>query len=82
MAPSRWIYVAAMAAGVCFLVLVGAAQSFARVPAIHARAPTMAEPPSAIAQLTVPAIFAAIVLRLRVPIGLPARLNAWPLPPA
>jgi hypothetical protein len=42
----------------------------------------MAEPPSAIAQLTVPAIFAAIVLRLRVPIGLPARLNAWPLPPA
>jgi len=61
----RWIYVAAMDAGVCFPVLVGVAQSFAKVPAIRALAPTMAEPSSAIAQLTVPAICVAIGLAPR-----------------
>jgi len=58
----RWVYAATMVASVYFLVFVGVAQSFAKVPAIHALAPTQAEPPFAIAQLIVLAIFVAIGL--------------------
>jgi uncharacterized membrane protein len=56
----RWFYAAAMVASVYFLAFVGVAQLFAKVPAIHALAPTQAEPPFAIAQAVLLGIFVII----------------------
>jgi len=46
----RWIYGVGIAASLYLLSFVGVAQAFLKVPAIHALAPTQAEPPFAIAQ--------------------------------
>jgi hypothetical protein len=40
-----------------FLVFVGIAQAFAKAPALHALAPTQSEPPFAITQAVVLALF-------------------------
>jgi hypothetical protein len=58
-------------------VFVAVAQSFMKIPAVHALAPTQKEPPFLIAQLVVMAIFAVIgifaVKKFRIePIAAPA----------
>ena len=53
----RWIYVAGAMAGFYFNTFVLVAQSFMKVPALHALAPTQKEPPFAVAQLGVLALF-------------------------
>jgi len=56
----RWIYVVAAVTALYLNVLVLVAQAFAKLPALHALAPTQAEPPFAIAQGVVLVIFIAI----------------------
>jgi hypothetical protein len=53
----RWLYVLGIVIGEYFLVFVGVAQSFGKIPALAALAPTQSEPPFAIAQAIVLAIF-------------------------
>ncbi|MET0225632.1 MAG: hypothetical protein ABW187_04255 [Dokdonella sp.] len=53
----RWIYVVTAVIGLYLNVFVLVAQGFAKVPALHALAPTQAEPPFAIAQGIVLVIF-------------------------
>jgi hypothetical protein len=53
----RWIYVVTAVIALYFNVFVLVAQSFDKVPALKALAPTQSEPPFAIAQLIVLAIF-------------------------
>jgi hypothetical protein len=53
----RWIYAATTVASLYFLVFVGVAQAFAKIPMLRATAPTQSEPPFLIAQLIVLAIF-------------------------
>jgi hypothetical protein len=56
----RWIYVVTALASLWFNVFVLVAQGFAKVPALHALAPTQAEPPFAIAQAIVFVIFVVL----------------------
>jgi hypothetical protein len=56
----RWIYVVSSIIALYLNVFVAIFQSFLKVPALHALAPTGKEPPFAIAQLTVMALFAAL----------------------
>ncbi len=58
----RWIYVVTIAVAAYFLVFVTVAQAFKKVPSLHAMAPTLSEPPFAVAQLVVLVIFAAIIV--------------------
>ena len=58
----RWIYVTAAAAALYFNVLVLIVQSFQKVPALHALAPTQSEPPFVVTQLAVLAIFIVLTL--------------------
>lgn len=55
----RWraVYVASAVASLYLLVFVGVAQAFAKVPQLQALAPTQSEPPFAIAQAVVLALF-------------------------
>ncbi len=53
----RWIYALGMVLSLYFLSVVGVAQLFKKVPALHALAPTQAEPPFLMAQLVVLAVF-------------------------
>lgn len=55
----RWraVYVAGAVASLYLIVFVGVAQAFAKVPALQAQAPTQSEPPFAIAQAVVLALF-------------------------
>lgn len=46
----RWIYVIGVVLSLWFDVFVAIAQAFMKIPAVHALAPTQAEPPFAIAQ--------------------------------
>jgi hypothetical protein len=46
----RWIYAAAMVAGVYLLIFVGIAQAFAKLSFLQGLAPTQSEPPFTIAQ--------------------------------
>jgi hypothetical protein len=55
--PWRWIYAAGQAITLYFLVFVLVAQFFKKVPALTALAPTLSEPPFAIAQTVVLAVF-------------------------
>ncbi|CAA0097647.1 Uncharacterised protein [Starkeya nomas] len=72
----RWnaVYVAGVVTSLWLLVFVGVAQAFAKIPVLHALAPTQSEPPFAIAE--------GIVLVLFVLAGLAAvrgsRLTARP----
>jgi hypothetical protein len=54
----RWVYAATAIAALYLNVFVGVAQLFQKVGFLHALAPTQSEPPFAIAQLIVLALFA------------------------
>jgi hypothetical protein len=58
----RWIYAVGVTLGEYFLVFVLIAQAFAKVNALHALAPTQSEPPFAIAQLILLAIFVVLTI--------------------
>jgi hypothetical protein len=58
----RRIYAAGAVLALYFLVFVGVAQLFAKVPALHALAPTQAEPPFAIAEGAVLVLFVALTI--------------------
>ena len=56
----RWIYVTAAATALYFNVLVLIVQSFQKVPALHALAPTQSEPPFLIAQGSALVVFLVV----------------------
>jgi hypothetical protein len=58
----RWLYAVCTVVAFYFLVFVLIAQAFKKVPALAALAPTLSEPPFAIAQLAVLVIFAVIIV--------------------
>jgi len=58
----RWIYVVSASVALYFNVFVLVVQSFEKVPALHALAPTQKEPPFAVTQLVVLALFAAATI--------------------
>jgi hypothetical protein len=53
----RWIYVVGAVIALYFNVFVGVVQSFEKIPALTAMAPTQAEPPFKLTQLVVLALF-------------------------
>ena len=53
----RWIYVVAAVAALYLDVFVGVFQSFLKIPAVHALAPTQSEPPFFVAQAVVLVLF-------------------------
>lgn len=57
----RWIYAVAALLAFYLNVFVLVAQLFKKVPALHALAPTLMEPPFAVAQLIVLAFFAWLI---------------------
>ena len=59
----RWIYVVSAMLALYFNVFVLVVQSFERVPALKALAPTQSEPPFAIVQLAVLALFITLTVR-------------------
>jgi hypothetical protein len=65
----RWIYAVSVVITVYFLVFVTIVQAFLKVPALHAVAPTQAEPPFVFAQFSALLAFLAltitVVLRFR-----------------
>lgn len=58
----RWIYVVSASVALYFNVFVLVVQSFEKVPALKALAPTQKEPPFAIAQLLVLALFVVLTV--------------------
>ena len=58
----RPAYVIGITANAFFLVFVGVAQAFAKIPSLQALAPTQSEAPFAITQLIVLAIFVVIAI--------------------
>jgi hypothetical protein len=58
----RWIYAMSVAIALFFLCFVLVAQLFAKVPALHALAPTQAEPPFAIAEIVLLVLFAVLAV--------------------
>jgi len=60
--PWRWIYVVGAVVALYLNVFVGVAQSFLKVPALNALAPTQSEPPFLIAQSVVLLIFIAFAV--------------------
>jgi hypothetical protein len=58
----RPIYAVGAVLALYFLVFVGVAQLFAKVPALHALAPTQAEPPFAIAEGAVLVLFVVLAV--------------------
>jgi hypothetical protein len=59
----RWIYVVTAVLALYLNVFVGVAQSFDKIPALHALAPTATETPFKIAQLIVLVIFVVLGFR-------------------
>ena len=58
----RWIYVVSASVALYFNVFVLVVQSFEKVPALHALAPTQKEPPFAVTQLVVLALFVVLTI--------------------
>jgi hypothetical protein len=56
----RWIYAATATTALYFNCFVGVVQSFQKIPVLAALAPTQTEPPFAMAQIAVLAIFIAL----------------------
>jgi hypothetical protein len=56
----RWLYVAGATAALWTNMFALVAQSFGKVPALHALAPTQSEPPFLISELVMLAIFVAL----------------------
>jgi hypothetical protein len=61
--PWRWIYAVGQVLALYFLVFVLVAQFFKKVPALTALAPTLSEPPFALAQSVVLVVFAWLTYR-------------------
>jgi hypothetical protein len=53
----KWIYELSMVASLYFLAFVGVAQAFLKIPQLRNAAPTQSEPPFAIAQFVLLAVF-------------------------
>jgi hypothetical protein len=58
----RWIYVITAATALYFNVFVLVVQSFLKIPALQAMAPTQTEQPFKVAQLAVLALFALLTI--------------------
>jgi len=58
----RWIYVVTASLALYFNVFVLVVQSFEKVPALNALAPTQKEPPFAMTQLVLLAVFVALTI--------------------
>ncbi len=58
----RWIYAVGVVIALFFLFFVGVAQLFAKVPALHALAPTQSEPPFAIAEGALLVLFIVLTI--------------------
>ena len=58
----RWIYVVTAVVALYFNVFVGVVQSFEKIPALHALAPTQTEPPFKLTQLVVLALFIVLTI--------------------
>jgi hypothetical protein len=58
----RWIYVVGASLALYFNVFVGVVQSFEKIPALKAIAPTQSEPPFKLTQLMALALFAVLTL--------------------
>jgi len=58
--PWRWVYVAAAIISLYLNVFVAVVQSFLKLPALNALAPTQSEPPFVVAQFVVLAIFVVL----------------------
>ena len=58
----RWIYVVGAVIALYFNVFVGIVQSFEKIPALTAMAPTQTEPPFKLTQLVVLALFALLTI--------------------
>jgi hypothetical protein len=56
----RWLYVITAIAALWLNVFVGIIQAFAKLPALHALAPTQSDPPFVITQLVVLVIFVVL----------------------
>jgi uncharacterized membrane protein SirB2 len=56
----RWIYVVTAMISLYLNVFVAVIQSFLKIPAVHALAPTQKEPPFLVVQLLVMAIFVVL----------------------
>jgi hypothetical protein len=56
----RWIYVITALAALWFNVFVGIIQSFSKIPALHAIAPGLSDPPFVATELIVLAIFVVL----------------------
>jgi hypothetical protein len=56
----RWIYVIGAVISLYFNVFVGVVQSFEKIPALTAMAPTQSEPPFKLTQLVVLALFVVL----------------------
>jgi cytochrome c biogenesis factor len=56
----RWIYVVCAVLALYLNVFAAVVQSFMKIPAVHALAPTQKEPPFLLVQLVVMAIFVVI----------------------
>jgi len=56
----RWIFIVCAVLALYFNVFVAVAQSFMKIPAVHALAPTQKEPPFLVVQLVVLLIFVGI----------------------
>ena len=58
----RWVYVITAIVGAYFLVFVTIAQAFKKIPALHAMAPTLSEPPFGISQGVALVIFVVLTV--------------------
>ena len=58
----HWIYVVGASVTLYFNVFVGIVQSFEKIPALKAMAPTQSEPPFKLTQLVVSALFVILTL--------------------
>jgi len=61
--PWRWLYVVGIVVSTYFDYFVLVAQAFNKVPALQALAPTQSEPPFAVAEVIVLAIFAWLTVQ-------------------
>lgn len=60
--PWRWIYVVSAVIALYLNVFVGIVQSFEKVPALKAMAPTQSEPPFVVTQLVALALFIVLAI--------------------
>jgi hypothetical protein len=58
----RWIYVVGAVISLYFNAFVGVVQSFEKIPALHAMAPTQTEQPFKLTQLVVLALFVVLAI--------------------